>query len=153
MRTMRTAPPTNSASVKRQPSRTHSTSPSSQTRFVEANWNASADAADAPFWKRDFAIAIAAYEQDDEAAPSAVARATGAKPLPERARSMRARGTQACTTADTPKPKTSAHHTSYAIRPAFSIPSTTNISGSSRNDGPLPAAFPSSRQRLARLPR
>jgi hypothetical protein len=46
--------------VKRQPSRIQITSPSSQTRFVEANWNASADAADAPFWKSDLAIATAA---------------------------------------------------------------------------------------------
>jgi hypothetical protein len=39
---------------------TQSTSPSSHTRFVEANWNASAVAADAPFWNSDLAIAIAA---------------------------------------------------------------------------------------------
>ena len=43
-----------------QPISTHSTSPSSHTRFVEANWNASAEAAEAPFWKSDFPIAIAA---------------------------------------------------------------------------------------------
>ena len=36
------------------------TRPSSQTRFVEANWNASALAAPAPFWNRLLAIAIAA---------------------------------------------------------------------------------------------
>ena len=60
MSAIRTAPPTNSASVKRQPSRIQSTSPSSQTRLVDANWNASADEAEAPFWKRDFAIATAA---------------------------------------------------------------------------------------------
>jgi len=39
---------------------THSTSPSSQTRLVEANWNARAEAADAPFWNRLLAMAIAA---------------------------------------------------------------------------------------------
>ena len=55
-----TRPPTNSASANCQPIRIHRTSPSSQTRFVEANWNASARAADAPFWNSDFAIAIAA---------------------------------------------------------------------------------------------
>ena len=43
-----------------QPISTQSTSPSSQTRFVEANWKASADAAEAPFWNRLLAIAIAA---------------------------------------------------------------------------------------------
>ena len=43
-----------------QPISTHRTSPSSQTRFVDENWNASADAALAPFWNSDLAIAIAA---------------------------------------------------------------------------------------------
>ncbi len=53
-------PPTYSARVNCQPSSTQSTSPSSQTRLVEANWKASAEAAEAPFWKRLLAIAIAA---------------------------------------------------------------------------------------------
>src|SRR3989442_4905429 len=103
MSAIRTMPPTNSASVNRQPSSTQRTSPSSQTRLVEANWKASAVAADAPFWNKDLAIAIAAYEQDEEAAPSTVALQTGANPLPESERSMRSRGTQACTTAETAK--------------------------------------------------
>ena len=58
--TIITIPPRYSASVNCQPISTHSTRPSSHTRFVEANWNASAEAALAPFWNRDFAIAIAA---------------------------------------------------------------------------------------------
>ena len=58
--TIITMPPTYSASVNCQPSSTQSTRPSSQTRLVEANWKASADAAEAPFWKSDLAIAIAA---------------------------------------------------------------------------------------------
>ena len=53
-------PPRYSASVNCQPISTQRTSPSSQTRFVEANWKASAVAAEAPFWKRLLAIAIAA---------------------------------------------------------------------------------------------
>ena len=53
-------PPTYSASVNCQPISTQSTSPSSQTRLVEANWKASAVTAEAPFWKSDLAIAIAA---------------------------------------------------------------------------------------------
>ena len=57
---MRTMPPTNSANVNCHPISTHRTSPSSQTRFVDANWNASATAADAPLAKSDRAIAIAA---------------------------------------------------------------------------------------------
>src|SRR4051794_36917137 len=103
--------------------RIHSTRPSSQTRFVEANWNASADAADAPFWNSDLAIAMAAYEHDDDAAPRPVASATGRGPEPDRARSMRRRGTQAWTIAEMAKPRTSAHHTSHAIRNAFQRPS------------------------------
>ena len=42
IRTIITSPPRYSASVNCQPIRTHSTRPSSQTRFVEANWKASA---------------------------------------------------------------------------------------------------------------
>ena len=57
---IRMNPPTNSARVNCQPSRIQITRPSSQTRLVEANWKASEVAADAPFWKRDLAIAIAA---------------------------------------------------------------------------------------------
>ena len=60
MRAIITMPPRYSASVNCQPMRTHSTRPSSHTRLVEANWKASADATEAPFWKRLFAIAMAA---------------------------------------------------------------------------------------------
>src|SRR3954463_11592212 len=104
MRTIRTLPPANSASVKRQPSSTHRTSPSSQTRFVEANWNASAETAEAPFWKSDLAIAMAAYEQDDDAAPRPVASATGRTPDPDSACWIRLRGTHAWTIAEIAKP-------------------------------------------------
>src|SRR5436309_3262488 len=111
-----TIPPTYSASVNCQPISTHSTRPSSHTRFVEANWNASAVADDAPFWNRDFAIAIAAYEHDEDAAPSPVASATGFGPDPDSARSIRARGTHAWSIAEIAKPNTSAHQTSQAIK-------------------------------------
>src|SRR2546430_2886771 len=97
MSTIITSPPTYSASVNCQPIRTHSTRPSSHTRFVEANWNASVVAAEAPFWNRLLAIAIAAYEHELEAAPRPVASATGLGPEPDIARSMRSRGTHACT--------------------------------------------------------
>jgi hypothetical protein len=106
-----------------QPSSTHSTSPSSQTRFVDANWKASAETALAPFWNRLFAIAIAAYEHEDEAAPSAVARSTGRAPSPASAAWTRSRGTHACTIAEMRKPRTSAHQTSQAISSAFHRPS------------------------------
>ena len=101
---------------------THSTRPSSQTRLVDANWNASAEAADAPFWNRLLPMAMAAYEHDEEAAPSPVAVAMGFKPPPERAFWMRSRGTHAWTTAEMKKPKTSAHQTSQPIRNASRSP-------------------------------
>src|SRR4051812_37878856 len=118
-----TIPPKYSPSVNCHPISTHSTSPSSHTRFVEANWNASADAAEAPFWNSDLAIAIAAYEHDDEAAPSPVASAIGRTPSPDSDDSIRRRGTQACTIAEIRKPSTSAHQTAHAIRKACESPS------------------------------
>ena len=60
IRTIITIPPTYSATVNCQPISTHRTRPSSQTRLVEANWNASAALAEAPFSNRDLAIATAA---------------------------------------------------------------------------------------------
>ena len=57
---IRISPPRNSASVNSQPRKTHMTIPISNTRFVEANWNAIAVARLAPFWNIDFAIATAA---------------------------------------------------------------------------------------------
>ena len=43
-----------------QPMKIQMTIPSSKTRFVDANWNAIAEAKLAPFANIDFAIAIAA---------------------------------------------------------------------------------------------
>ena len=60
IRTIMTRPPRYSARVNCQPISTHSTRPSSHTRLVDANWNAIAADADAPFWNRLLAIAIAA---------------------------------------------------------------------------------------------
>src|SRR5436305_13642548 len=82
IRTIITIPPTYSARVNCQPISTHSTSPSSHTRLVDANWKASAEAAEAPLANNDLAIAIAAYEHDDDAAPSPVAQAIGRGPEP-----------------------------------------------------------------------
>ena len=83
--------------------------------FVDANWNASIVVLEAPFSNSDFAIAIAAYEHEDDAAPSPVASATGRAPEPASARCTRSRGTHACTIAEIAKPNTSAHPTSHAI--------------------------------------
>src|SRR5690242_21854684 len=97
-------PPTYSATVNCQPIRTQRTRPISHTKFVEANWKASALAALAPFWNSDLAIATAAYEHDDDAAPRPVAQPIGFAPEPLSARSTRSRGTQACTIAEIAKP-------------------------------------------------
>ena len=70
----------------------------------------------APLVNNDLAIATAAYEHDDEAAPRPVAHATGLAPPPPSVCSMRSRGTQAWTIAEIANPSTSAHHTSQAIR-------------------------------------
>src|SRR5579884_2106334 len=121
--TISTRPPANSARVNCQPISTHSTIPSSNTRFVEANWKASAEAAEAPLANSDLAIAIAAYEHEDEAAPRPVASATGRTPAPPSARSIRCLGTHACTIAEIANPSTSAHHTSHAISKLFDSPS------------------------------
>ena len=53
-------PPTYSARANCHPISTQRTSPSSQTRLVEANWKASAVVAEAPFWISVLAIEIAA---------------------------------------------------------------------------------------------
>ena len=63
------APPTYSASANSQPISTQSTIPSSITRFVEANMKTIELTKSAPRWKSVFAIADAAYEHDDDAAP------------------------------------------------------------------------------------
>ncbi len=138
--TIITSPPRYSASVNCHPSRIQSTSPSSHTRFVEANWKASAEAAEAPFWNRLLAIATAAYEHDEEAAPRPVATATGRGPSPASARSIRSRGTHACTTAEMKNPNTSAHHTSQAISSASRTPCQNRCSTGVISGGPF--AYP-----------
>jgi hypothetical protein len=86
-------------------------------------------AADAPFWNSDLAMATAAYEHEEDAAPSPVARATGRALEPLSADSMRSRGTHACTMAEIAKPRTSAHQTSQAMRKAsFRAAQTTSMS-------------------------
>ena len=54
------APPTNSAATNCQPINTASTTPSSTTRFVEANMNTIDATKSAPFWNSDRAVADAA---------------------------------------------------------------------------------------------
>ena len=117
-----TMPPRYSASVNCQPIRTHSTSPSSQTRFVEANWKASA---------RRGRGALLEQRLGDRDRRVGARRRRGAERGRERDRpraaarseaSMRSRGTHACTIAEIAKPRTSAHQTSQAIRSASTTP-------------------------------
>jgi hypothetical protein len=70
-----TGPPMNSARVNCHPSTRAITTPNSMTRFVDAISNAMAAVRLAPLRKSDRAKATAAYEQDDDAAPNAVAAA------------------------------------------------------------------------------
>ena len=79
--------------------------------------------AEAPPANSDRAIATAAYEHEEEAAPSPVAVATGRQPSPPSARRMRSRGTHACTTAEMANPSTRAHQTAHAISSEFEMPS------------------------------
>src|SRR3954468_3529718 len=83
-------------------------------------------------------MAIAAYEHDDDAAPSPVALATGMNPSPASADSIRLRGTHAWTTAEMKKPSTSAHQTSQAISSAFQSPSPVFASTSAMLCSPAP---------------
>src|SRR5260370_28251061 len=66
-------PPINSAAAKCHEISTHISTPSSSTRFVAANWKAIAAVKSPPLRTMERAIATAAYEQDDDAAPSALA--------------------------------------------------------------------------------
>jgi hypothetical protein len=54
------APPTNSAATNCQPIKTARTTPSSTTRFVEANMNTIEETKSAPFWNSDLAVEEAA---------------------------------------------------------------------------------------------
>ena len=74
-------PPTYSAAANCQPISTTSTTPSSTTRFVDANMKIIEVTKSAPLANSDFAIAEAAYEQDEESAPNTEARVTAAGPL------------------------------------------------------------------------
>jgi hypothetical protein len=62
-------PPTNSLAANCHPMSTTRTIPSSITRLVEAIMNTAAATKSAPFVNSDFAIALAAYEHDEEAIP------------------------------------------------------------------------------------
>ena len=140
--TIMTSPPTYSATVNCHPISTHGTTPSSHTRFVEANWKASALAALAPLVNSDFAIATAAYEHDEDAAPRPVAQAIGRGLPPPSVCWIRSRGTHACTIAEIANPSTSAHHTSHAIRSPSRNTCQTKLNKDVIGRSPPPTRYP-----------
>src|SRR5438477_11988150 len=113
-----TGPPTNSAAANCQPMSTNSTTPSSTTRFVDANMKTIAETKSAPFWNSDFAIAVAAYEQLDETMPKPLARATAFGPWSPRTRCISSFDTNAWTAPESVNPSTSAHSVSQNMKNA-----------------------------------
>src|SRR6266498_3631224 len=116
--TIISGPPTNSAAVNCQPSSTARMMPSSTTRLVEANWNAIALVKSAPLRNTERAIATAAYEQEEEAAPSpqAIVRERGESS--GSSRPISALETTAWTAPEIAKPRISAHRISHAMAAA-----------------------------------
>lgn len=114
-----TGPPVNSASVNCQPINRARMTPSSTTRFVEAISNAMAAVKCAPLRNSDRASATAAYEQEEDAAPSAAAsvRVRG-RSSPSSPTTVEVR-TTAWTTADSAKPRISAQVISQVMDPAM----------------------------------
>jgi hypothetical protein len=112
-------PPTNSAAVNCQPINRARITPSSTTRLVEAISKAMAAVKFAPLRNRERASATAAYEQEDEAAPSPADRASVRGRSSPSSRTTVDRRTTACTTAESVKPRISAQVTSQVIEPAM----------------------------------
>ena len=111
-------PPTSSASVNCQPTRSASSTPSSTTRFVEATSNAIAAVKSAPLRKSERASATAAYEQDDDAAPSPAAVAIERGESSGSSRLISRFETTACTAPDSAKPRIRPQSICHAIAAA-----------------------------------
>src|SRR5438128_7020650 len=92
--------------------------PSSMTRLVEANSNAIAAMKFAPFRKIDRARATAAYEHEDDAAPSKHAMLSDRGESSGRSRLICDFETTACTAAERPKPRIRAQRISQNIAKA-----------------------------------
>src|SRR2546430_3126123 len=111
-------PPANSAPTNGQPSRINRIRPSSKTRLVEANSKTIAAWKLAPLRNSDRAIATAAYEQDDDAAPRSVANPRLRGESEPRVRATALRETSVCTMADRRKPSASGQSTSQSMSKA-----------------------------------
>jgi hypothetical protein len=116
--TIMSGPPTNSAAVNCQPSSTARMMPSSMTRLVEANWKAIALVKSAPLRNTDRAIATAAYEQEEAAAPSPQAIESDRGESSGSSRPISALETTAWTAPEIAKPRISAHRISHAMAAA-----------------------------------
>ena len=121
-------PPTNSPSANCQPSSTQITIPSSITRFVEANMKTIELTKSAPRWKSVLAIADAAYEHEDDAAPNNVARPISRGPRRPSTRSIDTRGTNACTAPEIPKPRIRAQSVAQNMKNASRSECATSMS-------------------------
>src|SRR6266540_3239598 len=149
--TIISGPPTNSATVNCQPTSTARMMPSSITRLVEANWKAIAAVKSAPLRKIDLASATAAYEHDEDAAPSLPARQSERGESSGSSRLISLLETTACTTPDSAKPRISAHTISQSI--ANASPSAWPIGPSTLLTPPrLAWPEPSQRRHPVRLP-
>src|SRR2546421_4917043 len=118
-------PPANSAPRNGQPSRISRISPSSKTRLVEANSKTMAAGKLAPLRKSERAIATAAYEQDDDAAPRSVAIPRLRGESDPRVRATALRETRVCTMADRRNPSASGQRTSQSMSKADASALTT----------------------------
>jgi hypothetical protein len=111
-------PPTNSARVNCQDSSSAMMMPSSMTRLVLAISKVIAAVKLAPRRNSARASATAAYEHDDEAAPSPVARASVFGLSSPSSRTTVCRRITACTTAESVNPRISDQVICQVIEPA-----------------------------------
>ena len=116
--TIMMGPPTNSARVNCQDSSSAMMMPSSMTRLVLAISKVIAAVKLAPRRNSARASATAAYEHDDEAAPSPVARASVFGRSSPSSRTMVCRRITACTTAESVNPRISDQVICQVIEPA-----------------------------------
>ena len=136
-----TGPPMNSASVNCQPSSSHRITPSSSTRFVDPISNAIAAVKSAPLRNSDRASATAAYEHDDEAAPSSEATASVRGRSSPSSRTMVALRTTAWMIAERVNPRISAQVISHVIEPViFNACAIPPMASSPPSGYPIPVA-------------
>ena len=125
MTTIMIGPPTNSATVNCQPISRARITPSSITRLVEAISNAIAAVKSAPLRNSARASATAAYEHEDDAAPSPAATASVRGRASPSSRTIVDRRTTAWITAESANPRISAQVISQVIDPVMDSAWTT----------------------------